>query len=390
MRIFSVAILLSLSINLFAQTEAKFALFGGGDYSMLKPPADSISVSSNFNALAGIEVIYDLKNNNQIHIGSSLFTKSSTNKSHLKYNNTFVSVNANYYQHLSKKLYFTIGPQYSVIIKSNTRHGSEIKDLDGYNSYFSINTGINLQLQSHLNLGLTYEYPINNPKLTAWPSLKVNVSLIIDKELFKVKEKQNRKAYAHENIQILKKTALLVRLRGYKKQIDAYSNRGDTTMVKLMKKKRDDYNQSIVDAFASNFDFCPVYFFYNYDTKKIKNKDFSNVFINKNLEIDEGIKFDLDTFLIGELGYATIDTSSVAGHNGVSRDSDDKLTDREVLTKSNDFSNYGLSIKNQDFYVIPKPFPNYISGYFTFFKRSNELIVGILNKQLKDYYQGKK
>ncbi len=390
MKIINIIVLLSLSISIYAQTEIKFALFGGGDYSMLKAPADSISVSSNINALAGAELIYLLKNNNQLHLGSSIFTKSSTNVKHIKYNNTFVSLNANYYWGFSKNVYFTVGPQYSVIIKSNTRHGSEIEDLDGYNSYLSVNAGINLRLQSHLNLGVAYEYPINNPKLAAWPSLKVSISLLIDKGLFKVSEKDNRKVYAQKNIQTLKKTALLVRLRGYKKQIAAYQEKGDTVMVNLMKKKRDEQNQSIVDAFASEFSFCPVYFFYNYDTKKIRNKEYTNVFVNKDLRIDPAIEFNLDTFLIGELGYTTIDTTSIFGHNGIARDSDNQLTDRAVYSKSNDFSNYGFSIRNQDFYVIPHPFPSFISGYFTVIKRSNKSMVSILNERLLDYYRGKK
>ena len=187
-------------------------------------------------------------------------------------------------------------------------------------------------------------------------------------------KKQKRRAlkkqkieYTQGKIHELRNTALLVRLRGYQKQISAFEKQENASMVKLMKSKRDELNQSIIEAFNSEFDFCKVYFFYNYDTQKIKNKDFENVLVNKDLKIDDSIEFDLDDFLIGEIGYA--------------------FHELDTITTSTDFSNYGFHIRNQDFQMVLKPFPGFTSGYFAFVKRSKKRIIRKANTRLHNYYR---
>ena len=143
----------------------------------------------------------------------------------------------------------------------------------------------------------------------------------------------------------------------------------------------------IINAFNNKFDFCPVYFFYNYDTKKIKHKDFKNVFINKNLEIDSSVIFKLDTFLIGEIGYnfQELDTISTTRYRVVYHDQAGKVTTDPLYGTSTDFSNYGFSIRNQEGVLIQKPFPGFTSGYFAFVKRDPKSIVIKLNHKLHRY-----
>lgn len=358
LQIYIILFISTISISL-AQTDLKVSLFGGPDFSLLQPPSDSIDVDFATTVFGGVELLYPISDKNHIRFGSSVFNKRSTTSDQLQFNNTFVSVFANYHFRLTKHIYFFGGPQYSILLQSNTVHGTIKEDISGYDSYMSVNAGVDFQLQSRLNLGVIYEYPINNPKLATWPSLKVKLSFTIDKELFKIKEKKRRRAYSEVKLQELKKTALLVRLRGYKNQISSLEEKGDTLRVKLIKQKRDEQNRSVVNAFSSDFDYCPVYFFYNYDTKKIKNKDFKNVLLNKNLEIDSSIVFNLDTFLVGELDYTKLDSTT-------------------------DFSNYGFSIKDQNFEVLPKPFPRFVSGYVAFIRKSPRAIIGKLNDMLYD------
>ena len=342
-----------------AQSDFKINLFGGPDFSLLQPPADSIDVDFAVTIFGGVEMLYDISDKNHIRFGSSIFNKRSTTEKQLQFNNTFVSVFANYHFKLAKSVYLFGGPQYSILLQSNTVHGTVKEDISGYDSYMSVNAGIDFRLQSHLNVGVIYEYPINNPKLANWPSIKVKLSLLIDKELFKLNEKKKKRAYSEVKLQELKETALLVRLRGYKNQIDILEGKGDSSRVKLIKQKRDEHNRSIVDAFNSEFNYSPVYFFYNYDTEKIKNKEFENVFLNKDLKIDSSIVFSLDSFLVAELDYTKLDSTT-------------------------DFSNYGLSIKDQDFEVLPKPFPRFVSGYTAFIRKSPKAIVRKLNNRLYD------
>lgn len=383
MKTYSLIFLFALSIFAFAQDDLRVGLYGGPDFSLLAPPADSILVESMITPFFGLEMLYPLQKNNHIRFGGFYSMKSSKSLNNIKYRNNFISVYANYHYNISKSFFLTIGPQYSVLLSANSLNGAIKESIPGYDSYMSVNAGIDFQLQSHLNLGVIYEYPITNSKLATWPSIKVKLSLIIDKQLFKIDKKVSNKEYSKVKLQELKRTALLVRLRGYKKQIDAYSERGDTAMVKLMKQKRDEHNQSIIDAFATEFDFCPVYFFYNFDTKKIKDKDFKNVFVNKSLEIDGTIEFDLDTFLIGELGYTLTDTMLSPSHV-------DRYKNRHNMSEGyvsydqveSDIGHYGFNIRNQDFVFLDKPFPGFISGYFAFLRRSDDVVIKKLNIEL--------
>ena len=206
--------------------------------------------------------------------------------------------------------------------------------------------------------------------------------------------KKKKTEYTQAKIHELKNTALLVRLRGYKKQIAAFEEQGNASMVKLMKSKRDELNKSIVDAFASEFDFCPVYFFYNYDTQKIKDKDFENVFVNKNLKIDSSIEIKFENFLIGEIGYAfheldTITNIDVHPNSKIEsnkRDEGNRVAmNLPVHSTSTDFVNYGFHIRNQEFLIIQKPFPGFTSGYFAFVKRSNKVVIRKTNIRLHSY-----
>jgi len=385
MKIFSISLLLLISIFSFSQDNFKFALYGGPDFSLLESPADSITVESLVTPFFGLEFLYPMSGNNHIRFGASYFLKGSkNNRNGIKYKNTFASVYANYHLGLSDNVFLTFGPQYSFLLNAYTLNGSVKEDMSDYQSYMSINGGIDIQLQSHLNLGVIYEYPINNNKLSAWPSIKVKASIIIDNDLFKVKEKKSKKTYSENKLKELKRTALLVSLRGYKRQLDALRKVGDTTRFKLVEQKRDNLNRSIMDAFAKEFDFCPVYFFYNYDTRKIKDREFNNVFLAYDLKIDSTIQFNLDTFLIGELGYTVTDTSVTTNHSVVYKNGFNMADGyAESETIESDISHYGFYIRNQDFSFIGKPFPSFISGYVLFVRRSNEGVIRRLNNSLK-------
>ena len=388
MKFSSFLILFLISIFTYSQEELKFVLFGGPDFSLLDAPAeDSTTVKPLVSPLFGAELRYPITSNSNLDFGTSYFLKSSIDIHYIKYHNHFASVYANYYYSITKGFGISFGPQYSILLKAQSVHGVNKTSLTGYQSYTSVNVGVNFRLQNHLNMGVIYEYPIDNPKLASWPSIRIKLSLIIDNDLMGIDRKKQKYKSSQIKYRKLKKSALLVRLRGYQKQINVFAERGDTSMVRLMMQKRVTLNRSIMNAFASEFDFCPVYFFYNYDTKKIKSKDFKSVFINKNLAIDSTILFDLDTFLIGELGYNLIgDTSQIFGSGDVYKNGFNSADGyARASTTDSDISHYGFYIRDQDFSYIDRPFPNFISGKFLFFKISHTAIIRKLNDRLKNF-----
>jgi len=378
-------VLLSLS-STAQHNEIKAAIFGGPEYSILQAPNDSIAVKGLIVPFFGIETLIPIKNASHLRVGSSLFRKRSIDAQQVKYNNTFVSLFANFYVPISKSIFVSVGPQYSILLNSYSLNGAVEEDITGYNSYMSANVGVDFKLQSHLNLGLVSEFPINNPKINAWPNIKIKLSVIIDKDLFKVKRKTSNQKAAKVKIGELKRSALLVRLRSYKKQLDLLEGEQYANRKQLIIDKRDKDNKEIMTSFKEEFDFCPVYFFYNYDTKKVLNKQFDGIFLNSNLEKDANISFDLDTFMIGELGYMITDTTNTDSYVDVYKNG---YNNAEGYSKSStvesNLAHYGFSIRNQDLKFIAKPFPGYISGYVLFIKRSKRTIINKLNKNLYEH-----
>ena len=391
MRFLIIFTFILLSLNSFSQSsqleDLKIVIFGGPDYSQLKAPHDSISSEALIVPFFGLETLIPLKNAAHLRIGSSIFRKRSLNtKNNIKYTNDFVSIYGSYYYPISESIHLFAGPQYSILLNSYALNGVVEEDMSGYNSYASVNIGIDLQLQSHLNLGIAYEIPINNPKLEIWPSLKVKLSILIDKELFGVDKKRNNRVESSNQVQELNNTALLVRLKSYKKQLDLLTDDKYKSRKEAIIKHRDEENQEIMDAFNDKFHFCPVYFFYNSDSKKVLEKEFDGVFINSELKKDPNIIFSLDTFLVGELGYATTDSSIFYGSGDVYKNGVNEADGYSKSgTKSSDFDNYGFSIRNQEFTIIQKPFPGFTSGYYAFIKRKPDAIVEKLNKDLYKY-----
>ena len=218
--------------------------------------------------------------------------------------------------------------------------------------------------------------------------LIITLTLLLSLTSF-AQEKSDRKSRREESkiqIQVLKNTGLLVRLKSYKKQLDHLTDEKYASRKDAIIKHRDEENMEIINAFNNEFDFCPVYFFYNSDTKKIIEKDFKNVFINKDLAKDPNITFALDTFLIGELGYVVTDSTttygSTAGYKNGINNADGYA---QSATTSSDFSNYGFNIRTQNFILINRPFPRFTSGYFAFVKRSPKTIIKRVNRDLHRY-----
>ena len=376
-----------ISIIGYSQEDIKVGLFGGPDFSLLKPPAqDSIESKSVISPFFGVEMFYPIGENSSFHLGGFYSVKSSIDYHYIKYYNYFFSVFSNYNYHFSKDFGLVLGPQYSLLLKAQSAHGSEKASLGGYQSYMSINAGINFRLQSHLTMDLLYEYPINNPYLANWPSIKLKLSLIVDKTLFKRDQKKAQQVYSNVKRKELKRSALLVSLRGYKRQIEAYKKNGDNSMVMLLTQKRDSANQSIMNAFATEFDYCPVYFFYNYDAKKIKHRNFKGIFLNRDLEKDSTIIFSKDTFLIGEMGYNITELKETYGYTDVYKNGFNLAEGyAKSSTIESDISHYGFYIRNQDLTIIDKPFPSFVSRRVFIFKRTNRVIIRQLNEKLKNY-----
>ena len=95
---------------------------------------------------------------------------------------------------------------------------------------------------------------------------------------------QNTQAIADSNILAMKEGVLLVRLVRHTAKIEQLRKMNQEDQAAKVEKEDAKKNKKVMEAFAENFDFCPVYFFYSDYSIDVKNKAFGG-YISENMEI---------------------------------------------------------------------------------------------------------
>lgn len=78
--------------------------------------------------------------------------------------------------------------------------------------------------------------------------------------------------------------AILVQLPTYQRRTEALEKTNNTARLEQLKKDRDSFTARIIMDFDDNFNYCPVYFFYDKDLDKIINNNLDGILFNNRLE----------------------------------------------------------------------------------------------------------
>ncbi len=120
------------------------------------------------------------------------------------------------------------------------------------------------------------------------------------------------KDLAHQYITQLKSGgALIVRLKARDKNIAAYRNSGNIKVAEEMEEADRKTNRVMMDAFRTQFRFCPVYFMYARHSRDFVSGK-RNVLVNEGLREDTSILFNHDFFLFVDFGTSMINESKNA------------------------------------------------------------------------------
>ncbi len=197
----------------------------------------------------------------------------------------------------------------------------------------------------------------------------------------------NRDKIMQEQIIKLKNGVLLIRLQSKHNAINALMNANQQEQAEKFKKKQENYNKEIINAFRKNFTFCPFYFFFVEHTENVKSKDFEKViFVNDSLQPDASIKMANKNFLIGEFGIIEQDTAQYFS-NYYYEKSKDGPKKKSAYYGGADLRFEALRILSDQFIQLAYPFPYYVkaSGSSTDFKKMNKVVVK-MNNNLAQFY----
>lgn len=199
--------------------------------------------------------------------------------------------------------------------------------------------------------------------------------------------RQTQTEAAEKAIIELRTGALLVRLNFKLQEIayyEKYQNFKEANKIKANALKT---NTVIMDAFAKNFDFCPVYFFSMHDSRRIlEGKLDSVIFYNTDGVPDTSIHMGAPAYLIAE--FDAIEQDTTYYYKGTLNDAtkEDNIAQNKTYYGGDKYTISALVIRNRDFNQLRDPFPYYVKyAPNALIARRYILPVIKMNNKLKSY-----
>ncbi len=155
-----------------------------------------------------------------------------------------------------------------------------------------------------------------------------------------------------------------------------------------LEREQAEKNKRIVNVFETEFNFCrPYYFFSDYSNELSAGEFDKVVFIDKNLDPNDQIKFSGKNFLVAEFGNLSQEPSKYLNDYMIMQ-GDDEPKRQPKYYSGTDFGFQALVLKSDRFIQLRKPFP-YYTGIFPFWpiKRKEKKVVWRMNKKLSKFYR---
>lgn len=154
------------------------------------------------------------------------------------------------------------------------------------------------------------------------------------------------KVKSYNQIKELKNGVLLVRLKTRKKSIAALENKGNSEMAYALRAKQKMFNARLIESFRQYFTYCPVYFFYSDESKKVLEREFEAINFVSPPTVEDFNKLKNATFFTAEFGNIQQNITDY-------RDSSNQIT----YTYGSDLNSMALVIMDHNFRQLQSPFP---------------------------------
>ena len=141
--------------------------------------------------------------------------------------------------------------------------------------------------------------------------------------------------------------AILVQLPTYQRRIDYLHRPKDSAKLEQVKRDADSMQAKMALDFSDNIDYCPVYFFYDSDIEKVKNKQLDGVLLDSNLRPVQ----PSSVFAIGK-NYFIVLFGLV--YEEITGESEGSLSAGQSVASSKQ----RLQVYDRDYQKIKKPLPS--------------------------------
>jgi len=195
-------------------------------------------------------------------------------------------------------------------------------------------------------------------------------------------------AIARKHIKGLREGALLVRLQTRSQSIAMLKERGLGDKAVQLERRQRKENREYVEAFVSEFDFAPVYFFRSEDSGLIKEGRLDEiVFLNRDLTPDNTIKVESRTIYTAEFGKIKSGDEKIRNDYRLEKDSLG-VKQKATYYGSSNMGFEALIIMDDQFVQLRRPFPYYVRtfGKGGIITRSPAKTVRKMNTKLHQFY----
>ncbi|MGB6035852.1 MAG: hypothetical protein WBG42_06260 [Cryomorphaceae bacterium] len=195
-------------------------------------------------------------------------------------------------------------------------------------------------------------------------------------------------AIARTHIMGLREGALLVRLQTRSQSIETLKERGMEDRADQLEQRQRRENAEYVEAFVSEFDFAPVYFFRSEDSGLIKAGRLDEVvFLNSDLIPDSTIKVAQQMVYTAEFGNIEADNEKIRQDYRLEKDSTG-VKQKATYYGSANMGFEALVIMDDQFVQLRRPFPYYVRtfGKKGIITRSPAKAVRKMNTKLHQFY----
>ena len=344
--------------------------------------------------------------------GSVLYSRKGADSysPYLRLVNTYVDMSLLPQFQVFKDVYIQAGFCYSYLQKAERRildgsnsTGIKNREVSGFESEKSIVAGLEIKLQNNINFEFNYYAPLAEEQTQ---NFQLGLNFLLNNKTNK-KESPNKARISRSSRQIddLKKGTLLVRLKTSVNTINAMNEMGLTDKAEKVESRQEAENKKIVAAFKEYYNFSDVVFFYSNNSGKVRDKDYTNIFLDDSLNIDPSVVINgSEPIFIADFGPLKQDTAQYYSKMRYQPDKNWSLEKKKEYYGGTNFGFQVLAIKDKNFVQLQEPFPFYVRTMYKSMKShpeqslflmplmpfqnwSSNAAVKELNKKLNRYYK---